>query len=60
MIGTVRVVLNRLLGELRRDGIINTESGELRVRNQEKLLLKAERHAHLKNLKGITSEQLRK
>ena len=51
MIGTVRVVLNRLLGELRRDGIIDTQGGELHVRNLEKLLSKAERHVRVRNIR---------
>ena len=42
MIGTVRVVMNRLLGELKREGVIDTRGGELHVRNLEKLLRKAE------------------
>ena len=42
MIGTVRVVVNRLLSELRQEGLINTSGGELRVCDLEKLLLKAE------------------
>ena len=42
MIGTVRVVVNRLLSELRQEGIINTSGGELRVCDLEKLLDKAE------------------
>lgn len=48
MIGTVRVVVNRLLSELRQEGIVDTEGGELRVLDMEKLLLKAEQHIHLK------------
>lgn len=44
MIGTVRVVVNRLLAELKREGIIDTQGGKLRVLNLEKLLRKAERH----------------
>jgi CRP/FNR family cyclic AMP-dependent transcriptional regulator len=44
MIGTVRVVVNRLLAELKREGIVDTEGGKLRVLNLEKLLRKAERH----------------
>lgn len=44
MIGTVRVVVNRLLGQLKREGIVDIQGGELHVLNLEKLLLKAERH----------------
>jgi CRP/FNR family transcriptional regulator, cyclic AMP receptor protein len=44
MIGTVRVVVNRLLGELRDEGLINTGGGELHVKNLEKLLQKAEHY----------------
>jgi CRP/FNR family cyclic AMP-dependent transcriptional regulator len=43
MIGTVRVVVNRLLGELKREGIVDTQGGKLHVLNLEKLLRKAER-----------------
>lgn len=42
MIGTVRVVVNRLLSELKREGIVDTEGGKLRVLDLEKLLRKAE------------------
>jgi len=44
MIGTVRVVVNRLLGELHHEGLINTRGGELHVCELKKLLLKAEQH----------------
>ena len=43
MIGTVRVVVNRLLKELREEGIIECQGGELHVLNLEKLLHRAER-----------------
>jgi len=46
MIGTVRVVINRLLTELKREGIVNTNDGKLHVLNLHKLLQKAEQHAH--------------
>lgn len=46
MIGTVRVVVNRLLGELRDEGLVNTAGGELHVRDLEKLLLRAEHYIH--------------
>lgn len=42
MIGTVRVVVNRLLSELREEGIVTTKGGELQICNFEKLLQKAE------------------
>lgn len=45
MIGTVRVVINRLLTELRHDAIIDTKPGRLRVLNLQKLLQKADHHA---------------
>lgn len=45
MIGTVRVVINRLLAELRKDAIIDTKSGKMRVLNLENLRAKADRHA---------------
>jgi CRP/FNR family transcriptional regulator len=44
MIGTVRVVVNRLLNELKREGIVDTQGGELHLLNLEKLLRKAEQH----------------
>jgi len=44
MIGTVRPVVARLLGELKRDGLINTDGGEIHVRNLERLLDKADDH----------------
>jgi len=46
MIGTVRVVVNRLLGELRDEGLIDTSRGEIHVKNLENLLLKAEQFVH--------------
>lgn len=42
MIGTVRVVVNRLLAELKREGIVDTDGGRLRVLDLHKLLEKAE------------------
>lgn len=42
MIGTVRVVVNRLLSELKREGIVDTNGGKLQVLNLDKLLQKAE------------------
>ncbi len=47
LIGTVRVVVNRLLAELKREGIVDTEGGKLRVLDLEKLVRKAEH-----NIKG--------
>lgn len=44
MIGTVRVVVNRLLAELKREGIVDTDGGRLRVLDLHKLLEKAEEH----------------
>jgi CRP-like cAMP-binding protein len=46
MIGTVRVVINRLLTELKHDAIIDTKPGRLRVLNLQKLLKKADHHAN--------------
>ncbi|APZ42450.1 Crp/Fnr family transcriptional regulator [Acidihalobacter ferrooxydans] len=43
MIGSVRVVVNRLLNRFRHEGIIETEAGQLRVTDLERLLHKAER-----------------
>jgi len=42
MIGTVRVVVNRLLAELKREGVVDGCNGHLRVLNLQKLLEKAE------------------
>ncbi len=44
LIGTVRVVVNRLLRELREEGVVDCEGGELHVRNLQKLLAIAEEH----------------
>jgi CRP/FNR family cyclic AMP-dependent transcriptional regulator len=46
MIGTVRVVVNRLLAELKREGIIDTQGGKLHVMNMEKLLQKTEQQLY--------------
>ena len=43
MIGTVRVVLNRLLSRLKRKGIVDTQGGRLRILDLERLLQIAER-----------------
>lgn len=45
MIGTVRVVVNRLLAELKREGVVDTRGGVLHVLNVQKLLQRAEREA---------------
>ncbi|MHB1566010.1 MAG: Crp/Fnr family transcriptional regulator [Acidiferrobacter sp.] len=42
MIGTVRIVVNRLLGEFKREGILESQGRILHVRNLQKLLQKAE------------------
>jgi CRP/FNR family cyclic AMP-dependent transcriptional regulator len=60
MIGTVRVVVNRLLGELRQEGLVNTEGGELQVCDLEKLLLKAERHVDARTVQPRAVEHSRK
>jgi CRP/FNR family transcriptional regulator, cyclic AMP receptor protein len=52
MIGTVRVVVNRLLAELRREGVVDACNGRLRVLDLEKLLQKAERDVQQSNRKG--------
>lgn len=44
LIGTVRVVVNRLLRELKAEGLVDCEGGELHVLNLKKLLEKAEDH----------------
>ena len=44
MIGTVRPVVARLLGELKRDGLIDTEGGVLHVSDLSRLLAKMENH----------------
>lgn len=47
LIGSVRVVVNRLLNRFKREGIIHTAAGTLRVTDIERLLEKAEaRFAH--------------
>ena len=46
MIGTVRVVVNRLLAELKREGIIDTQGGRLHVLNLEMLLRKSEQELY--------------
>ncbi len=38
MIGSVRVVVNRLLAELKREGVIDTQCGELLILSHEKLM----------------------
>ncbi len=43
LIGTVRVVVNRLLKELREEGVIECQGGEMHVLNLQKLLHRAER-----------------
>ncbi len=49
LIGTVRVVVNRLLREMREEGIVDCEGGELHVRNLQKLLAVAEGHLSRQN-----------
>ncbi|MBI1195560.1 MAG: helix-turn-helix domain-containing protein [Gammaproteobacteria bacterium] len=44
MIGTVRPVVARLLGELRRDGVIDFSDGVLTIANLERLLERADGH----------------
>jgi len=44
MIGTVRVVLNRLINELKREDVVTMGAGGLQVQNMEKLLSIAEQH----------------
>jgi len=44
MVGTVRIVINRLLTELKQEGIVDTHSGKLRVLDLQRLLAKAEAH----------------
>lgn len=43
LIGSVRVVVTRLINHFKREGIINTEAGSIKVANLERLLQKAER-----------------
>jgi len=57
MIGTVRVVVNRLLSELRQEGVVSTEGGELHVCDLEKLLLKAEQHVRARDSEHKPLEQ---
>jgi CRP-like cAMP-binding protein len=42
LIGTVRVVVNRLLRELREEGVIKYQNGEIKVLDLQKLLRRAE------------------
>jgi CRP-like cAMP-binding protein len=42
MIGTVRPVVSRLLGELKREGLIDMSNGELHVRNLQQMLNKVD------------------
>jgi CRP/FNR family cyclic AMP-dependent transcriptional regulator len=58
MIGTVRVVVNRLLSELRHEGVVNTVGGELHICNLEKLLLKAEQHVRARKSDPAPEEQI--
>lgn len=44
LIGTVRPVVARLLGELRRDGAVEMSNGDLRIADLQCLLDKADRH----------------
>ena len=44
MIGTVRPVVARLLGELKREGLIDNHGGVIHINNLSKLLDKAENH----------------
>lgn len=46
MIGTVRVVVNRLLAELKREGVVDTAGGTLRVLDLHKLLERAEQEMY--------------
>ncbi len=46
MIGTVRVVVNRLLAELKREGVVDTRGGKLRVLDLHRLLEKTEQHVY--------------
>jgi len=42
MIGSVRVVINRLLGKLKREAIVDREHGRLQILDMERLLQLAE------------------
>lgn len=44
MIGTVRPVVARLLGELRRDGVVDFSGGVLSIANPERLVERADSH----------------
>ena len=44
MIGTVRPVVARLLGELKRDGLIDTQGGVIHVSDLNRLLARVENH----------------
>ncbi|WP_455383930.1 Crp/Fnr family transcriptional regulator [Acidihalobacter prosperus] len=49
LIGSVRVVVNRLLNRFKQEGIIATEAGHIHITDLEALLHKAERHLHLRD-----------
>jgi CRP-like cAMP-binding protein len=46
LIGSVRVVVNRLLNRFKHEGIIHTEAGNIRLADLERLQKKAERRLH--------------
>ncbi|MBD3813514.1 Crp/Fnr family transcriptional regulator [Halothiobacillus sp.] len=46
LIGSVRVVVNRLLNRFKHEGIIHTEAGNIRLADLERLQEKAERRLH--------------
>jgi CRP/FNR family transcriptional regulator, cyclic AMP receptor protein len=48
LIGSVRVVVNRLLNRFKQEGVIATEAGRIHITDLEALLHKAERHLHLR------------
>ncbi len=43
LIGSVRVVVNRLLNHFKHEGIIETEAGKIRIADLDRLRLKTER-----------------
>ncbi len=47
LIGSTRVVITRLIGRFRREGILHAGNGVLRIADLERLLQKAERRFHI-------------
>jgi len=46
MIGSVRVVVSRILADLKREGIVSVQDGTLRIESLKRLLRRADDHGH--------------